>query len=113
MTTRPRWRRLEALRQQAKMSQAEMAERVGISQGYLSQLESVTTQRDCNNPSVGLTLRIANTLDIPIAALLGEMGYPDYADAVTPTQKEVTRLRRIVRWYRAKIDDLATGAEGG
>ena len=89
------------------MSQSELAKECGISQGYLSQLESVSTQDVCNNPSVDTALRIALALDVPLVTLLGYIGYSEYAGAMTTTQQEVTKLRRIIKWYRKGIRDLA------
>jgi transcriptional regulator with XRE-family HTH domain len=60
--------RIRARRDEANLSLAELARRVGISKGYLHNLES----GDAASPSAEILFRIANELGTTIADLMGE-----------------------------------------
>lgn len=60
--------RIANLRQIKGLSLPDLAERAGISKGYLSQLENEAEP----NPSIGILARIADALDTTIADLLGQ-----------------------------------------
>lgn len=56
---------LKALRIDSQLSQAELAERAGISQGYLSELE-----RGEKQPTLPVLKSLASALGISVAALI-------------------------------------------
>lgn len=57
---------LKDLRINSKLSQADLAERAGISQGYLSSLE-----RGEKQPTLPILKKLAKALNISVAALIG------------------------------------------
>ncbi len=57
---------LKKLRMMKKMSQAELAEKAGISRGYLIRLEAA--QQD---PTLGTLEKLARALGVPVTELLG------------------------------------------
>lgn len=58
---------VRALRQEAGLSQAELADRVGVSQTWISRLELGQ-----GNPTLSTLNRLAEAFDVRIADLLGE-----------------------------------------
>ncbi len=58
---------IRARRQERKMNLTELAERVGISPGYLSQIETGRKQ----NPKLDIVLRLIHLLDLDMPMLLG------------------------------------------
>jgi XRE family transcriptional regulator, regulator of sulfur utilization len=58
---------VRALRQEAGLSQAELANRVGVSQTWISRLELGQ-----GNPTLSTLNRLAEAFDVRIADLLGE-----------------------------------------
>ncbi|MHC1760562.1 MAG: helix-turn-helix domain-containing protein [Negativicutes bacterium] len=62
---------LKNLRIDSKLSQAELAERSGISQGYLSSLE-----RGEKQPTLPILKRLAEALGISTAALIDDDNKP-------------------------------------
>lgn len=60
--------RIRTARQAKGLGVAELAERVGISKGYISQLENGTGGA---NPTLDVLKRIADALDVTLADLVG------------------------------------------
>ena len=58
---------LKQRRKEKPMTQAALAEKVGVSQTYIAKLES----GDKKNPTVDLLKKIAKALGVPVAELLG------------------------------------------
>lgn len=58
-------RNLRVFRNRRKLSQEELAHRVGINRGYISSLE-----RELYSPSIDTVDRIAKVLEVDICALL-------------------------------------------
>ena len=88
------------LRMARQVSQQEMAERIGISQTHLSNLE-----RNHVNVNLKLLLRIANVLECPLEVFLDTQTALDWgkeqAEKETPaevyTLEEVRQLLQLVR----------------
>jgi len=59
---------IERLRKQKQMSQPELAEKAGVSKGYIYMLEA----GEMTNPSLDVLMKIAAALDSTIAELVGE-----------------------------------------
>ena len=59
---------LRAARERAKLTQQELANKVGVTDAYINQLETGAK----GNPSLDILRRLAAALGIPVAALLGE-----------------------------------------
>ena len=64
--------RIKAARKAAGITQAELADRLGISYVGVSQWEN-----DLRNPKIETIQRIADALDIPVGELLGTIPQPD------------------------------------
>ena len=60
----PIGRRLRETRKQRGLSLGELAERSGVTKGFLSQVE-----RDLTSPSVGTLLRVCAALELPVGEL--------------------------------------------
>ena len=58
---------LKAIRKRMKLTQTEMAERIGISQSYLADIE-----HNRKNISLAVVLRIAKGLNIPVNKLIND-----------------------------------------
>ena len=70
---------IKAKREEKGWSLAEFATRIGISTGYLSQIENGRK----TNPRLDIVLRIINELDIDIRMLLGiENGEENYLSRI-------------------------------
>ena len=88
------------LRMACELSQQELAERIGISQTHLSNLE-----RNHVNVNLKLLLRIANVLECPLEVFLDTQAALDWgkeqAEKETPaevyTLEEVRQLLQLVR----------------
>ena len=61
--------RIRTRRQEAGISQLQLADRADISQPYVSELE-----KGKFDPTVTVLLRIAKALKVPVGELLGEEG---------------------------------------
>lgn len=59
-------RNMKKIRTARTLSQIELAERVGIRQPYISQLENGI----CNNPSLEILINLADALDVTITELM-------------------------------------------
>jgi len=107
-------KKLRFYRKQRRMTQSELAGRVGVAPAYVSQIES-----SLRVPSLKVARRIAESLHIDLPVLLGGDGASPPADAMTDSQK-LDLLRRLVRSvefdheYRPDRLDLETycGARG-
>jgi len=58
---------LKQRREDKRLTQAELAHKVGVSQGYIAKLES----GDKKNPTLDLLKKIAKHLGVPVTELLG------------------------------------------
>ena len=65
--------RIRSLREEIGLSQAQLAEQAGLSQGYLSQIENDEVQ----NPSASVLFRLAQALHVDPRCLLEAAGYRD------------------------------------
>ncbi len=81
--------RVRAARREQSMSRRVLSERSGVSPRYLAQLESGE-----GNISIGLLMRVAAALDVPLVGLVDEAG-PEAAriGAAYAAAPEVTRAR--------------------
>lgn len=84
-------KRIQTVREERKMTRADLARAVGMSRSLISQIE-----RDTANPSVESLRRIAGALNVPIALLFEERSL---------TQNMVVRRdeRKILRVPRSKL----------
>jgi transcriptional regulator with XRE-family HTH domain len=57
---------LQRMRKARQMSQAQLAEAVGVTQGYISHLELGMKK----NPSIRVLSKIAKALDVPVEDLI-------------------------------------------
>jgi transcriptional regulator with XRE-family HTH domain len=57
---------LRRLRQAQDLTQAQLAKRAGVTQGYVAKLESGAKK----SPSLGTLKKLARVLGVPVAALL-------------------------------------------
>jgi len=62
---------IKKIRKEKKMTSSELAKKAGVSQPYLSQLETGKN----NNPTNGVIKKIADGLDVSFIHLLNEVGY--------------------------------------
>lgn len=58
-------RALKTMRQYHRLSQAEMAEQIGISRSYLNEIE-----RDRKAPSLDILKKYADRFDVPMSSLM-------------------------------------------
>ncbi len=66
VTPSPEGLAVQRLRSKAGMTQTELGDRIGVAQGYISQIES----GEVEHPSGYLLVKIARALDVPISAIL-------------------------------------------
>ncbi len=66
--------RLKKLRKERGLAQVEVARRVGITNVYLSNLESPDSASHHRNPSLATLERLARVLRVGVGTLLGESG---------------------------------------
>lgn len=81
--------RIRQLRDQAGLTQGQLASFSAVSQGYLSQLEN----GEVKNPSAAVLLRLAQAINIEADDLFEAAGYPT-----------VRTLRRVYQDYADTID---------
>lgn len=81
--------RIRQLRDQAGLTQGQLASCSAVSQGYLSQLEN----GEVKNPSAAVLLRIAQAISVDADDLFEAAGYPT-----------VRTLRRVYQDYADTID---------
>jgi transcriptional regulator with XRE-family HTH domain len=60
-------RMIRQLREERKMSQLELAQKSGVAQGYISELEAGTK----GNPGLDVLKKVAKALGVPVTELLG------------------------------------------
>jgi transcriptional regulator with XRE-family HTH domain len=103
---------IKAKREEKGLSLVEFAKRIGISSGYLSQIENGRK----TNPRLDIVLRIIHELDIDIRMLLGiESGEENYLSRI-PSLLMLTLARErnlkalsdkdVLRKFNAMIDSL-------
>jgi transcriptional regulator with XRE-family HTH domain len=81
--------RIRQLRDQAGLTQGQLASFAAVSQGYLSQLEN----GEVKNPSAAVLLRVAQAINVDADDLFEAAGYPT-----------VRTLRRVYQDYADTID---------
>lgn len=81
--------RIRQLRDQAGLTQGQLASFSAVSQGYLSQLEN----GEVKNPSAAVLLRLAQAINVEADDLFEAAGYPT-----------VRTLRRVYQDYADTID---------
>ena len=59
--------KIKAIRMEKKITAKELAERVEVTPGYISQIE-----RDLISPSLSVLMRIADAIETPLASLLSQ-----------------------------------------
>ena len=93
--------RIRALRQARRLTLRDVAERAGVTESFLSQVE-----RDVTSPSIATVQRIARALDLSIAQLFAEE---------PPTGRVVRReARRRVEYQGLKaVDEFLTSNMAG
>jgi len=64
-------KKIRQLREELRMSQAQLSSQGGLSQGYLSQLENDEVQ----NPSAAVIFRLAQALNVDPRVLMDAAGY--------------------------------------
>lgn len=71
--------KIKAIRMEKRITAKELAERVEVTPGYISQIE-----RDLISPSLSVLMRIADAIETPLASLLSQ-----------EAREQVTVVRRI------------------
>lgn len=76
MSPRKLGQMLKTLREKRGMTQAQLARRAKVSQGYIAKLEPPTRSSQAKktratNPSVAMLQRLAKALGVPVTELLG------------------------------------------
>ncbi|MEO8457797.1 MAG: helix-turn-helix transcriptional regulator [Chloroflexota bacterium] len=82
--------KIRALREEASLTQGQLAHTSAVSQGYLSQLEN----GEVKNPSAAVLLRVAEAIHVDPDELFEAAGYPT-----------VRTLRRMYQDFESTIDD--------
>jgi transcriptional regulator with XRE-family HTH domain len=82
--------KIRQLREEAGLTQGQLALGSAVSQGYLSQLEN----GEVKNPSAAVLLRVAEAIQIDADELFESAGYPT-----------VRTLRRLYQGYESTVDD--------
>jgi len=91
------WRRLRQLREEAELSQVQLARRSSISQCYISQIET----GDVLSPTVDVARRLARGLGISLGALLTAVGY----NVGGRRRPNLSRWATVLSLYRALADE--------
>lgn len=81
--------KIRQLREDASLTQGQLAAASSVSQGYLSQLEN----GEVKNPSAAVLLRVAQAIGVDADELFEAAGYPT-----------VRTLRQIYKGYESTID---------
>ncbi len=81
--------KLKLLRVQANLTLEELARKIAMTRGYLSKIE-----RGLSRPSIGVALRLANALHVPVEELFGESAE---RDAVTITRAATAKAKLDLR----------------
>jgi Predicted transcriptional regulators len=79
--------RIRDLRKEKKLTMHELAERIGITQGHLSQVE-----RDIIEPSLSVIRKIAAELGVSLASLFAEYSN-DGVSCITPDQRKTLKYK--------------------
>ena len=91
---------IRAVRQQAGLSQKELADAAGIDQSYMSMIES--GQR--SNPGTRIMVRLAQALQISIDDLAARAGYlPQHVEPDPLTEQAVRLFRQLPRWRQHDV----------
>jgi transcriptional regulator with XRE-family HTH domain len=81
--------KIRTLREEAGLTQGQLATSSAVSQGYLSQLEN----GEVKNPSAAVLLRVAEAMHVDSDELFEAAGYPT-----------VRTLRRVYQGYESTVD---------
>ena len=91
---------IRAIRQEAGLSQKDVAEAAGIDQSYLSMIES--DQR--RNPGTRIVARLAQALQVSIDELAARAGYLPQPEPVDALSERALRLfRQLPRWRQEDV----------
>nr|MBC7245520.1 helix-turn-helix transcriptional regulator [Chloroflexota bacterium] len=91
---------IRAIRQEAGLSQKELAEAAGIDQSYLSMIES--GQR--HNPGTRLMARLAQALHVSMDELAARAGYLPHTPSSDALAEQALRLfRQLPRWRQEDV----------
>lgn len=91
---------IRSVRQQAGMSQKELAQAVGIDQSYMSMIESGLR----SNPGTRIIARLAQALQVSIDDLAALAGYLPQRQQPDPLADQAIRLfRRLPRWRQEDV----------
>lgn len=91
---------IRAIRQEAGLSQKEVAKAAGIDQSYLSMIES--DQR--HNPGTRIMARLAQALQVSLDELAARAGYLPSPEPVDPLSQRAMRLfRQLPRWRQEDV----------
>lgn len=91
--------RIRTLRQEHEMSLRGLAEAIGLSPGYLSQLELGKAE----NPSTQVLQKVADGLGVPVSTLLGEEGGSHAPNGRIPAS--LAEFLEDARWRGAPIPE--------
>jgi transcriptional regulator with XRE-family HTH domain len=92
--------RIRDLRREKKLSGAELAQRSGVSRSLITQIEKNTS-----NPSIETLRRMANSLEVPIAAFFEEQE-PTNGIVVRKNQRKQLKLPHSSVTYELLTPDL-------
>jgi len=91
---------IRRIRQEARLSQKDLAEAAGIDQSYLSMIES--DQR--RNPGTRIIARLAQALQVSIDDLASRAGYLPRLEPEDPLSARAMRLfRQLPRWRQEDV----------
>ncbi len=91
---------IRAIRQEAGLSQKELAEAAGIDQSYMSMIES--DQR--RNPGTRIMARLAQALRVSMDELAARAGYLPRAQPSDALAEQAMRLfRQLPRWRQEDV----------
>ena len=80
-------RKIALLRKQEGLTQSELAEKLGVSDNFVGQIE-----RGQNAPSLENLVRIANTLKVEVGDLFGGKSTPKVSELPLKMEKEIDNL---------------------
>lgn len=100
-------RALKLIRQYHRLSQAELADKIGLSRSFVSELEKV----DGKKPSIDVLERYASFFNIPVSSLLlfaERSGAPDLRDKTRSFAAD--KVLRMLEWLEETSRDDARAA---
>ncbi|WP_347303599.1 helix-turn-helix transcriptional regulator [Croceibacterium sp. TMG7-5b_MA50] len=98
-------RALKTMRQYHRLSQAEMADQIGISRSYLNEIE-----RDKKEPSLDILRRYAERFEVPLSSL---MLFAERSNELRFDKARIfvaDKVLKMLEWI-AEDEDLEVGKE--